>query len=99
MSAAMERLNEQGVKVWVHAGELRITAPKGWMSAERKAWLSTRKAELLAALAPDFADDRITCTQCANLANNGLCLAARKISAPGGYHPVTTVPHRCVAYA
>jgi hypothetical protein len=46
-------------------------------------------------------DDKRRCTDCANLAASGLCLAARRgdIAASREYHPVPTLPRRCEGYA
>lgn len=46
------------------------------------------------------ADDRRTCTQCANLTGRGLCLAARRgeIVASRSYEPIRDLPRRCEGY-
>jgi amino acid adenylation domain-containing protein len=49
-SEFLTRLNDLNVKVWEASGELKVSAPKGVMTAELRDELGRRKAEILAVL-------------------------------------------------
>lgn len=44
-------------------------------------------------------DDRRRCTDCANLAQSGKCMAWQDAGAMRGYAPVQDQPKRCEGYA
>lgn len=66
---------------------------------EARAYFLRRADEVPRPLPDD--DDRRHCTQCANRAPSGLCLAARRgeIIASRTYHPMNRLPRRCEGYA
>ena len=50
----LTRLQKLGVRLWAEGGELKVSAPKGVLTAELRDALKAKKAELLALLAPNM---------------------------------------------
>lgn len=104
-ATAMTAEEETAIRTWL--AHIRETDPdiiaevlnQCLADAEARAYFLRRAGEVPRPVPDD--DDRRQCTQCANLATSGLCVAARRgeISASRTYHPVDHLPRRCEGYA
>lgn len=103
--AVISEIEEATIRAWLtHMGEtdpdiIAEVLDKCRADMQAQAYFLRRAEEVPKPLA--FDDDRRHCTECANLTQSGMCLAARRgeITASRTYHPMDHIPRRCEGYA
>ncbi|AFZ23501.1 hypothetical protein Cylst_1199 [Cylindrospermum stagnale PCC 7417] len=89
-SELLEKLNQQGVQLWVDNNKLNIRSPKGIITPEIQIELATRKAEILALLqATDIATKSasVPLSQGLSLQTIGRLISGFIGESPAGYQP------------